>query len=75
MTKRTNKSLLIKGINTMAICLVSSFLGPTLLYIAFGNPEKSLYWPLIILGILICIAAITLGFKGLKHIGDSLFKS
>ena len=38
------------------------------------NPEKPLYIPLVITGIVICGAAIYLGFKGIKIIMDSIFK-
>lgn len=72
--KRTDKALLYKGLNTMVICLLCSFAGPSLLYVAFGNPSKPLYWPLMLLGCGICITAIVLGFRGLRHIGDSMFK-
>jgi hypothetical protein len=74
-TKHTNKEILVNGIKTMAISLICMFLGPTLLYIAFSNKEKPLYIPIIIVGSLICIAAILLAFKGLKTIMDSMFNS
>ncbi|GAA3791476.1 DUF6095 family protein [Corallibacter vietnamensis] len=72
-TKRTNKTILVKGIKTMGISLLCMFLGPTLLYIAFSNQEKPLYIPILIVAILICILAIFLVFKGLKTIMDSMF--
>ncbi|WP_418510193.1 DUF6095 family protein [Corallibacter sp.] len=72
-TKRTNKTILVKGIRTMGISLLCMFLGPTLLYIAFSNQEKPLYIPILIVAILICILAIFLVFKGLKTIMDSMF--
>ncbi|WP_418511893.1 DUF6095 family protein [Corallibacter sp.] len=72
-TKRTNKTILVKGIRTMGISLLCMFLGPTLLYIAFSNQEKPLYIPILIVAILICILAVFLVFKGLKTIMDSMF--
>lgn len=72
-TKRTNKTILVKGIRTMGLSLLCMFLGPTLLYIAFSNQEKPLYIPILIVAILICILAIFLVFKGLKTIMDSMF--
>ncbi|WP_417291469.1 DUF6095 family protein [Corallibacter sp.] len=72
-TKKTNKTILVKGIRTMGISLLCMFLGPTLLYIAFSNQEKPLYIPILIVAILICILAIFLVFKGLKTIMDSMF--
>ena len=73
-TKRTNKLLLVKGLKTIGITLVTLFLGPVLLHTGLSNPEKALFIPLIITGIVVCGAAIYLGFKGIKIIMDSIFK-
>ncbi len=73
-TKRTNKSLLVKGLKTMGLNLITLFLGPILLHIGLSNPQKSLHIPLVISGIVICGVAIYLGFKGIKIIMDSVFK-
>nr|WP_321224686.1 DUF6095 family protein [uncultured Psychroserpens sp.] len=74
-TKRTNKNLLIKGIKIMGISLVLMFLGPTFLYIALSNTEKSLYIPILIVALIFCTTAVFLAFKGLKTIIDSMFKN
>ena len=73
-TKRTNKAVLIKGLKTMGITLLTLFLGPFLLHAGLSNPDKLLYLPLVIMGLLVCGAAIYLGFKGIKIIMDSIFK-
>ena len=73
-TKRTNKPLLVKGIKTMGLTLVTIFLGPVLLHAGLSNPEKPLYIPLVIAGFVVCGTAIYLGFKGIKIITDSIFK-
>lgn len=70
----TDKKVLVEGMKTMGLTLVFMFLGPTILYIGFTNKDKPLYIPLIIAGILLCIAAIYFGFKGLKTIMNSMFK-
>ncbi|MCX7552227.1 DUF6095 family protein [Xanthomarina sp. F2636L] len=72
-TKRTDKDILVKGLKKMGFSLVCMFLGPTLMYIAFSNQEKTLYIPLLIAAILICILAVYLAFMGLKTIMDSMF--
>ena len=72
-TKRTNKDILVKGLKKMGLSLVCMFLGPTLIYVAFSNQEKTLYIPLLILSITICILAVYLAFIGLKTIMDSMF--
>lgn len=71
---RTDKDLLIKGIKRLVICLFLMFLGPTMLHIAFSNNDKPLYYPILIISILICIAAIIMLFIGLNTILDSIFK-
>ena len=73
-TKRTNKAVLIKGLKTMGLTLLMLFLGPFLLHAGLSNPDKLLYLPLVIMGLLVCGAAIYLGFKGIKIIMDSIFK-
>jgi len=74
-TKRTDRDVLAKGLKTMGLSLMCMFLGPTLLYVAFSNPEKPLYIPILIVSILLCILAIFFAFKGIKTILDSMFKS
>ena len=73
-TKRTNKAVLIKGLKTMGLTLLMLFLGPFLLHAGLSNPDKLLYLPLVIIGLLLCGAAIYLGFRGIKIIMDSIFK-
>ncbi|TYA57364.1 hypothetical protein FVF61_04790 [Formosa maritima] len=57
----------------MGMSLVCMFLGPILMYVSFSNQEKTLYIPLLILSLLICVLAIYLAFIGLKTIMDSMF--
>lgn len=73
-TERTDKNLLYKGLNKMALSLICMFIGPALLYIAFSNTEKSMYYLILILGATVCILAIYFAFKGIMTIMDSMFK-
>ena len=73
-TKRTNKQMLVKGLKTMVLTLITLFLGPVLLHAGLSNSEKPLYIPLVIAGVVVCVTAIYLGFKGIKIIMDSIFK-
>ena len=73
-TKRTNKLLLMKGLKTMGLTILTLFLGPFLLHAGLSNSDKPLYVPLVIIGLLVCGTAIYLGFKGIKIIMDSIFK-
>lgn len=70
---KTDKELLVKGLQKMGISLVLMFLGPTLIHIAFTNKEKPLYIPLLVIGVIGCIGAILFAFKGLNTIMDSMF--
>lgn len=70
---RTNKELLVKGIQNMGISLILMFLGPTLLYLAFSNQEKSTYILVLIIAIIVCVLAVFFAFRGLKIILDSMF--
>ena len=72
--KRTNKSLLVKGLKILLGTLFLMFTGPTLTYIAFSNQSKALFIPLLIIGIICCLLAIYFMFKGIMTIVDSLFK-
>ena len=67
-TPRTNKALLVDGLKTMGLTLFLAFLGPFILHAGFSNPDKPLYIPLVIAGVLICGAAIYFGFKGIRTI-------
>lgn len=71
---KTDRTILTKGLKQMGICLFLMFAGPTLLHFTFLNKEKSLYIPLLIVSIAVCILAIIFLFKGINTIMNSIFK-
>lgn len=71
---KTDKQLLVKGLQKMGISLVLMFIGPTIVYLALSNKEKPLYIPLLILGIIGCGTAVYFAYKGINKILDSMFK-
>lgn len=71
---RTNKELLVKGLQTMGICLLLMFLGPTLLHLALTNQEKPTFILVLIIAIIVCALAIFFLFKGIQTILNSIFK-
>jgi len=73
-TKKTDKTLLFKGVKTLAFALMSLFLGPILMTFALGDKENKLYIPLLIIACLVCAFAIFLIFKGIRTIMNSMFK-
>ena len=72
---KTDKEVLRKGLKFLLITVAMMFIGPSLLYVAFSNPEKPLYIPLLIVSLLICAGAIIMGFKGIRTVMDSMFES
>lgn len=72
---KTDRTVLSKGLRIMGLTIFFMFVGPTILYVAFSNQEKPLYIPLLILGLLLCAAAIYFGFKGIQTIMNSMFKN
>lgn len=73
-TKHTDKDLLVKGLKNLFIALVCFFLGPTLTYISYDIENTLKKYAALILGILLCLLALYLSFKGLKTVMDSMFK-
>lgn len=71
--KHTNKDTLAKGVKYLAGALPLIFIGPSILYSAFNNQDKALYWPILIIGILISFGAIFLIFKGIMTLLKALF--
>lgn len=71
---RTNKELLVKGLQTMGICLVLMFLGPTLLHLALTNQDKPTFILVLIIAIIVCALALFFLYRGIQIILDSIFK-
>lgn len=71
--KHTNKETLAKGVKFLAGALPLAFIGPSVIFSAFNNQDKPMYWPILILGILACAAAIFLMFQGIRTLMKALF--
>jgi hypothetical protein len=70
---RTDKTLLIKGVKLLAYTVILMFSAPFAIYQAFKNEGHPLYFPVLILGLLLAVAAIGMGFYGIKTLVDALF--
>ncbi len=70
---RTDKDILVKGLKRLAYTVMLMFLAPIIIWQAFKNQGHPMYWPVLILGIILAIAAVGMGFKGIATIMDSLF--
>lgn len=71
--RRTDKELLGKGVQRMAIALIFMFLSPVIIHSAFKNQDHPYYIPILVLGLLGAAFAIFMAFRGIKTIMDALF--
>ncbi|WP_299902305.1 DUF6095 family protein [uncultured Aquimarina sp.] len=71
--KRTDKELLGKGIQRMAISLIFMFISPVIIHSAFKNQDHPYYYLVLVLGLLGASFAIFMAFRGLKTIMDAIF--
>lgn len=69
----TNKELLSKGIKYLAWALPLLFIGPSVIYNAFINQHSLWHYLVLAVGIIACIAAVFLMFKGLQTMVKGLF--
>jgi len=70
---QTDKKLLVKGFKFIGFTVALMFLAPVVLHQAIKNEEHPFFWPVAIIGFLIAIAAIAMGFYSIKVIMDALF--
>lgn len=68
-----DKKLLNKGVKYLMITLPLMFLGPIVIHSSLKNQGNPLFYPVLILGCLICLGSMFLFFKGLQTIIKSLF--
>ncbi|WKW47553.1 DUF6095 family protein [Myroides sp. JBRI-B21084] len=72
-TPKTDKTRIYKGLQKIFIAIPLMFVGPIIINSSFKNKEHLLYYPVLILGCLICLYAMYLFFKGLKTMVNGLF--
>lgn len=70
---RTDKDLLVKGLKRLGVTVVLMFTAPFILWQAFKNEDKPLFWPICIIGVILAGYAVFMGFKGIKTVVDSVF--
>jgi len=71
--RHTNKDKLVKGLKYLGFALPLTFLGPSAIYSAFGNQDKPLFIPVLIVGLLLAFGAAFLMFKGIQTLMRALF--
>ncbi len=71
--KRTDKELLGKGIQKMAISLLLMFVSPVIIHSAFKNQDHPYYIPILAIGLIGAAFAIYMTFKGIQTIMNAIF--
>lgn len=69
----TNKEKLAKGVKLMGGTLLLMVTAPIILNSSFKNQEHPMFVPILVLGIILFIAAIYFGFRGIKMLMKALF--
>lgn len=71
--EKTSKKLFFKSLKYFSFTALLMFLAPFIIYQAFKNQEHEYYMPVLIIGLVIAVAAIGLGFYSIKIILSSIF--
>lgn len=69
----TNKEKLLKGIKLMGGTLIMLVTAPIILNSSFKNQDHPMFIPIFGIGLIIFIAAIYFGFRGIKMLMKALF--
>jgi hypothetical protein len=70
---KTDKALLIKGVKRMAYTLALMVTAPIVLFQAFKNQDHPWFLPVLIVGGILAIAAVGMGFYGIRTMINALF--
>ncbi len=73
--KRTNKTVLARGVKHLAAAVATATLGPVVVYNAFMNKDHDWFLFVLIIGVIIMLCSIFLIFRGIKLMLDSFFKN
>ena len=72
-TPKADKTRIYKGLQQIFIAIPLMFVGPIIIYSSFKNKEHLFYYPVLILGCLLCLYSMYLFFRGLRTIVNGLF--
>jgi NADH:ubiquinone oxidoreductase subunit 5 (subunit L)/multisubunit Na+/H+ antiporter MnhA subunit len=73
MMSSTNREQFLKSLKFFAYTMVLMFLAPVVIFQAFKNQTHPWYWPVLIVGVVLAIAAIAMGFYSIRLIMRSFF--
>lgn len=65
-------TLLKKGLKRMASFMILAFTGPVIIHQAFQNEGHPLYYPVLIVGLIVTAISIIMGFWGIRTITNGL---
>ncbi len=68
-----SKQPYFKSLKFFFYTIILMFSAPVVLYEAFKNQQHPLYWPVFIVGALLALAAISMGFYSIKLLMDAIF--
>ncbi|MCG2461065.1 DUF6095 family protein [Flavobacteriaceae bacterium F89] len=68
-----SKQSFFKSLKFFFYTILLMFTAPVVIYEAFKNQQHPLYWPVLVVGILLAIAAISMGFYSVKLLMDVIF--
>lgn len=69
----TNKEKLLKGVKLMGGTLLLLITAPIVLNSSFKNQDNPMFIPVLGIGIVLLVAAIYFGFKGIRTLMGALF--
>ena len=69
----TDKAMLVKGIKFLVYTVLAMFLAPVVIFQAFKNQDHPFYIPVLVVGLILAVLAIGLGFYSIKIFIDALF--
>ncbi len=72
-TPKEDKVRIYKGLQKIFFAIPLMFVGPIIINSSFKNQEHFLYYPVLILGCLICLFSMYLFFKGLRTLVSGFF--
>lgn len=68
-----NKDLLFKGIKYAVGAIPIMFIGPSVIHNAFMNKHTNWHYLVLAIGIILCVLAVFLMYKGIQTMVKSLF--
>lgn len=66
-----DKIALQQGLKRISYAFLAAFIGPVSIMQAFKNEGHPLYWPVLIVGIILCGITIGYGFWGIRTLASA----